>query len=32
MVEAVRDQWVVVVAVVVLAGIVAWLWSGGRYG
>ena len=29
MVEAVRDQWLIVVAVLVLVvGLVAWRWSG----
>jgi hypothetical protein len=27
MVEAIRDQWIVVVAVVILAGLVVWLWT-----
>ena len=30
MVEAIRDQWVVVVAVIVFVALVAWLWGGGR--
>jgi hypothetical protein len=27
MVQAIRDQWVIVVAVVVLVGLVVWLWT-----
>jgi hypothetical protein len=30
MVEAIRDQWVIVVAVVALAVLVAWLFAGRR--
>jgi hypothetical protein len=28
MVEAIRDQWAIVLAVVVFVGLVAWLWKG----
>jgi hypothetical protein len=27
MVQAIRDQWVIVVAVVILVGLVVWLWT-----
>jgi hypothetical protein len=27
MVQAVRDQWVIVLAVVVLLGLAVWLWT-----
>jgi len=27
MVQAIRDQWVIVVAVVVLVGLIVWLWA-----
>jgi hypothetical protein len=27
MVEAIRDQWVIVVAVVVLVALAVWLWA-----
>jgi hypothetical protein len=27
MVEAIRDQWLIGVAVVVLGGLIAWLWA-----
>ena len=30
MVEAIRDQWVIVVAVVAFAVLVAWLFAGRR--
>jgi hypothetical protein len=30
MIEAIRDQWVIVVAVVALAGLVAWLFAARR--
>jgi hypothetical protein len=30
MVQAIRDQWVIVLAVVVLVGLVIWLWRGAR--
>ena len=27
MVEAIRDQWIIVVVVVGLIGLIAWLWA-----
>jgi hypothetical protein len=27
MVEAIRDQWMIVVAIVVLVGLAVWLWT-----
>jgi hypothetical protein len=27
MVQAIRDQWLVIVAVVVLVGLAVWLWT-----
>jgi cbb3-type cytochrome oxidase subunit 3 len=27
MVQAIRDQWFIVVAVVVLVGLIVWLWA-----
>jgi cbb3-type cytochrome oxidase subunit 3 len=28
MVQAIRDQWAIIVAVIVLVSLVAWLWRG----
>ena len=28
MVESIRDQWAIVVAVIALVSLVAWLWGG----
>ena len=28
MVEAIRDQWAIVVAVIVFVSLVTWLWTG----
>ena len=28
MIEAIRDQWAIGVAVIVLMSLVAWLWAG----
>jgi hypothetical protein len=28
MVEAIRDQWAIVLAVIVLVSLMAWLWVG----
>lgn len=27
MIQAIRDQWVIVVAIVVAVGLVVWLWA-----
>jgi hypothetical protein len=27
MVEAIRDQWIIVLAVIVLVGVCVWLWK-----
>jgi hypothetical protein len=32
MVEAIRDQWVIVTAVVIAVALLAWLWRGKRRG
>lgn len=32
MVQAIRDQWVIVVAVIVLVGLVVWLWRSQSKG
>lgn len=32
MVQAIRDQWAFVVAVIVFVSLVAWLWLGRRSG